>query len=89
MDIDLGVIDHMTSNSSFLDSLMLSPIKFVQVAKETPMLISGARNVSLSPILSMSSVLLASNLFNSLLSIGKISKHLNYFVTFHSTHCVF
>ncbi|RVW27693.1 hypothetical protein CK203_106718 [Vitis vinifera] len=70
----------------FLDYLLK---KSAQVANETPMLISGAKNVSLSPTLSMSFVLLAPSLSNSVLSISKITKHLSCFVTFHSTHCVF
>ena len=37
----------------------------------------------------MSFVLLAPSLSNSLLSISQIIKHLKYFVTFHSTYCVF
>ena len=46
---------------------MPSPIKFVQVANGTPMLISGVGNVSLSPTLTISSVLLALSLSNILL----------------------
>ncbi|RVW74543.1 hypothetical protein CK203_053794 [Vitis vinifera] len=76
-------------HSSLLYFLMPSLVKSAQVANETPMLISGAKNVSLSPTLSMSFVLLAPSLSNSVLSISKITKHLSCFVTFHSTHCVF
>ena len=68
---------------------MPSLVKFVQVANGTPMPISGIKNVSLSPTLSMSSILLAPSLSNSLLSISKITKHLNCSVTFYSTYCVF
>ena len=68
---------------------MPSLVKSVQVANGTPMPISGIKNVSLSPTLSMSSVLLAPSLSNSLLSISKITKHLNCSVTFYSTYCVF
>ncbi|KAJ4706604.1 Retrovirus-related Pol polyprotein from transposon TNT 1-94 [Melia azedarach] len=81
--------DHMTSNPSLLDSLMTSNVKSVQVANGTPMPISGAGNVSFSSTLPMSSVLLAPNLSNNLLSISKITKTLNCSVTFHSTYCVF
>ena len=52
---------------------MPSLVKFVQVANGTPMPISGIKNVSLSPTLSMSSILLAPSLSNSLLSISKIT----------------
>ena len=52
------------------------------------MSILGVGNVSLSPTLSMSFVLLAPNLSNSPLSISKITKHLNCSITFNSTHCV-
>ena len=79
----------MTRHSSLLYFLMPSLVKSAQVANETPILISGAKNVSLSPTLSMSFVLLAPSLSNSVLSISKITKHLSCFVTFHSTHCVF
>ena len=87
--IDSGVTDHMISHSSLFDSLRPSLVKFVQVANGTPMSISRVRNVSLSPTLSMSSVLLVPSLSNSLLSISKITKYLNCSVTFNSTHCVF
>ena len=69
--IDSGAIDHMTSQSSLLDSLIPSPIKSIQVANGTSMLISGVGNASFSPTLSMSFVLLMLSLFNSLLSISK------------------
>ncbi|RVW25908.1 hypothetical protein CK203_111337 [Vitis vinifera] len=55
----LRVTDHMISHSSLFDSLRPSLVKFVQVANGTPMSISRVGNVSLSPTLSMSSVLLA------------------------------
>ena len=71
--IDSGVTDHMISHSSLFDSLRPSLVKFVQVANGTPMSISRVGNVSLSPTLSMSSVLLAPSLSNSLLSISKIT----------------
>ena len=79
----------MTSNPSLLNSLIPSPVKSVQVANGTPMPISGFENVSFSSTLLLSSVLLAPNLSNNLLSISKITKNLNCYVTFHSTHCVF
>ena len=79
----------MTSHSSLLDSLMPSLVKFVHVSNGTPMPISGARNVSFSPTLSMPSVLFAPSFSNSFLSISKITKNLNCSVTFNSTHCVF
>ena len=53
------------------------------------MSISGVGNVSFSSTLPMSSVLLAPSLSNNLLSISKITKNLNFSITFHSTHCVF
>lgn len=46
-------------------------------------------NVSLSPTFSMSFVLFAPKLSNNLLSISKITKNLNCYVTFYSIHCVF
>ena len=87
--IDSGATDHMTSNSSIIDSLTSPPVKSVQVANGNFTPIIGAGNVSLSPKFSMSSVLLAPKLSNNLLSISKITKHLNCSVIFHSTHCVF
>ena len=51
--------------------------------------ISGSGNVSFSSTFLLSSVLLAPNLSNHLLSISKITKNMNCSVTFHSTHCVF
>ena len=51
--------------------------------------ISGSGNVSFSSTLLLFFVLLAPNLSNNLLSICKITKNLNCYVTFHSTHCVF
>ncbi|RVW88049.1 hypothetical protein CK203_044448 [Vitis vinifera] len=83
------ITDHMTSHSSLLDSLMPLSIKSVQVANGTPMSILGVGNVSLSPRLLMSFVLLVPSLSNGLLSVSKITKHLNCFVTFNSTHHVF
>ena len=87
--IDLGDTYHMTSNPSLFNSLISSLGKFVLVANGTHMPISGSENVSFSSTLSLSSVLLAPNLSNNLLSISKITKNLNYYVTFHSTHYVF
>ena len=51
--------------------------------------ITRAGNVSLSPTFSISSILLAPNLSNNLLSISQITKHLNCSVTFYPTYCVF
>lgn len=79
----------MTSNSSLFDSLMSSYVKSIQVANGAPMLIIEAGNASLSPTLSISFALLAPTLFNNLLYISYIAKHLNYFVIFYSTHYVF
>ena len=87
--IDLGATDHMTSNPSLLNSLISLSVKSVQVANGTPMPISGSGSVSISSTLSLAFALLAPNLSNNLLSISKITKNLNCFVTFHSTHCVF
>lgn len=87
--IDLGVIDHMINNSSLITSLVSSSIKSVQVDNGTPMSIIGTRNVSLSPTLFLSSVLLAPTLSNNLFSISQIIKHQNYSVTFYPTYCVF
>ena len=53
------------------------------------MLISGAKTISLPLTLLMCSILFASSLSNSLLSISKIIKHLNCFVTFNSIYYVF
>ncbi|RVW36295.1 Retrovirus-related Pol polyprotein from transposon TNT 1-94 [Vitis vinifera] len=46
--IDSRTTDHMITHSSLLNSLMPSLVKFVQVSNGTPMLISGAENISLS-----------------------------------------
>ena len=78
----------MTSNPSLINSLIPSPVKSIQVANETPMSILGSGHVSFSSTLPLSSVLLAPNLSNNLLSISKITKNLNCSITFHSTHCV-
>ena len=78
----------MTSHHSLLNSLIPSPVKSVHVANGTPMPISGSENVSFSSTLPLSSVLLAPNLSNNLLSINKITKNLKCFVTFHSTLCI-
>lgn len=78
----------MTSNSSLFDSLMSSYVKSIQVANGAPMLIIEAGNASLSPTLHIFA-LLAPTLFNNLLYISYIAKHLNYFVIFYSTHYVF
>ncbi|RVW82713.1 hypothetical protein CK203_046898 [Vitis vinifera] len=61
-----GATNHMTSHSSLFNPLMSSPVKSVQVANGTPMPISGDRNVSLSLTFSMSFVLLAPSLSNSI-----------------------
>ena len=79
----------MITHSFLFDSLIPSPIKYVQVANGTPMLISGAKNVSLSPTISRSSILFSPNLSNSLFSISKITKHIKYSITFYLTHYVF
>lgn len=86
-NIDSRATDHMTSNASLFDSLIPSHVKSVQVANGTSMPISGSGNVSPSSSLPLSSVLLAPNLSNNLLSISKITKNLNCSVTFNSTHC--
>lgn len=54
---------------------------------DTPIL--GACNVSLSPIFSMYSILLALTLKNNLLSISQLTKSLDYSLTLYSTYCVF
>ena len=87
--VDLRVTNYMTSHSSLLDFIIPSSVKSVQVANGTLILISGVENVSLSPTLSMSSIILMPSLSNSPLFISKITKHLNCFVTFNSTHYVF
>ena len=87
--IDSRATNHMTSNPSLLNSLIPSPIKSVQAAKGTPIPISGSGNFSFSSTLLLFSVPLAPNLSNNLLSISKITKNMNCFVTFHSTHSMF
>jgi hypothetical protein len=67
---------------------MSSYVKSIQVANGAPMLIIEAGNASLSPTLHIFA-LLAPTLFNNLLYISYIAKHLNYFVIFYSTHYVF
>ena len=86
--IDSGATDRMTSNPSLLNYLIPSPVKSVQVANGNPMLISRSKNDSFSSTLPLSSILLAPNLSNNLLSISKITKNLNCSVTFDSTLCV-
>ena len=73
--IDSGATDHMTSNTSLISPLRSSSVKTVQVANGTPMPITGTGTVSLSPTLSMSSVLFAPKLSNNLLSISQITKN--------------
>lgn len=68
----------MTSNFFLITSLGSSSVKSVQVANETPMLITRAGSVSLLPFF-LSSVLVVPNLSNYLLFINQIIKHLNYF----------
>ena len=79
----------MTRNPSLLNSLIPSHVKSVQIANGKPMPILRFINVSFSSTLSLSSILLAPNISNNLLSISKITKNLNCSVTFHSTHYVF
>lgn len=87
--IDSGATDHFTCNPSTFDSLTNSPVQSVQVANGTPVKITGAGNVSFSPTFSISSVLLAPTFSTNLLSISKITKHLDCSVIFSPTHCVF
>ncbi|XP_071902889.1 uncharacterized protein [Coffea arabica] len=72
--IDSGATDHMTSNSSIIDSLTSSPVKSVQVANGNFTPIIGAGNVSLSPKFSMSS----DNLTKMTIGIGKERDGLYY-----------
>ncbi|XP_071933922.1 uncharacterized protein [Coffea arabica] len=72
--IDSGATDHMTSNSSIIDSLTSPPVKSVQVANGNFTPIIAAGNVSLSPKFSMSS----DNLTKMTIGIGKERDGLYY-----------
>lgn len=87
--IDLGAIDHMIGNTVILESQTRPFVKSIQAANKTPMPILGVGNVSLSLISFLSSILLAPIHKNNLISISQLTKNLDCFITFYSTHCVF
>ena len=63
--------------------------KKIQVANGSLTPVSGKNNVSVTPNITLSSVLHVPNMSCNLLSISKLTKSQNYSVTFFSTHCVF
>ena len=63
--------------------------KKIQVANGSLTPVSGKNNVSVTPKITLSSVLHVLNMSCNLLSISKLTKSQNYSVTFFSTHCVF
>ena len=79
----------MTSNASFLNFPIPSPIKSVQFGNGTPMPISRSENVSFSSTLSLSFVYLHLTSLIISFQLSGLTKNLNCFVTFHSTHYVF
>ena len=87
--IDSGASDHMTNNSSWFASHTTPPLNTVKVANGISIPVLGAGSISLTPCLSLSSVLHVPNLSHNLLSIGKLTNQLNCLAIFSPTHCWF
>ncbi|TQD71560.1 hypothetical protein C1H46_042906, partial [Malus baccata] len=87
--IDSGASDHMTNNSTWFVSHTTPPLNTVKVANGISTPVLGAGSISLTPGLSLSSVLHVPNLSHNLLSIGKLTNQLNCLAIFSPTHCWF
>ena len=88
--IDSGATDHMTSHSNFFSNYtILSGRPKVKVANGTFSSIIGQGIDSITSSLTLQNVLHIPNLSCNLLSVSKITKDLNCFVTFTPSHCVF
>ena len=88
--IDSGATNHITKESNvFLSYIPCSSNQKVQVANGSLTPISGKGNVLVTPNITLSSVLHVPNTSYNLLSISKLRKFQNCFVTFLPTHCVF
>lgn len=86
---DSGASDHMTSDSSRFVTFTPPHHSSVKVAKGVLTSIQGAGSLSLTPSMSLSSVLYVPSLSNNLLYVRQITKQLNCSVTFFPTYCVF
>ena len=88
--IDSSATDHMTGTSGLLSDLEhSSSLPNVTLADGLATIVSGLGTANLSPNLSLSSVLYIPNFLFNLLSISKLTKHLNCVAIFLSTHCIF
>ena len=88
--IDSGATDHMTSNSNFFSNhTTLSGWPKVKVDDGTLSSIISQGLASITPSLTLQNVLHVPNLSYNLLSVSKITKDFNCFVTFTPSCCVF
>ncbi|CAH9092634.1 unnamed protein product [Cuscuta europaea] len=88
--IDSGATDHMTGNESILDSFTSSANQsHVTLANGSTASVNGLGTTTLSPNLSLSSVLYLSQFPFNLISVSQIIKALNCCVIFFPTHCLF
>ena len=88
--IDSSATDQMTSTSGLLSDLEhSSSLPNVTLADSSATIISSLGTVNLSPNLSLSSILYIPDFLFNLLSISKLTKHLNCAAIFLSTHCIF
>ena len=88
--IDSRDTNHITSHSNFFSNYTtLSSRPKVKVANSTFSSIIGQGIASITPSLTLQNVLHVPNLSCNLLSVCKITKDLNCFVTFTPSYCVF
>ena len=88
--IDLGAMDHMTGNEKLFSSYIPSSKNhIVKLADGSYSLVTGIETVTISPEISLQSILHVPKLSCNLISISKIAKDLGCMVNFSSTACVF
>ena len=86
--IDSGASHHITGNQDTLTSLRNTPHPPVRIANGSACPVRGIGSVSNSKNLNLSSVLFVPEFPSSLLSVSKITKQNNCYVSFYPTHCV-
>jgi transposase InsO family protein len=88
--IDSGASDHMTGISSLFSSYKLcSNREKVRIANGSLSSVSGKGSISVSPSMSLSSVLHIPDFAANLLSIARITRELNCRAIFYSDYCFF
>lgn len=88
--IDSGASHHMNGMSTLFHTYQVSSGKDkVRIADDSYSLVVGHDDIHATSELSLSSVLYVPNFTLNLLSISHLTQHLNCFVTFFPSHCLF